>query len=109
MPEADADFTPDVFDDTYLNMELDIPRHGDWLDFTKVTKYLRYKDGLPIGRAHNDPILDKRIYEVEYKDGNKASLAANAIAKNIFSQVDGEGNWHVLFQEIIDIGTTVRK
>ena len=33
-------------------------------------------------------ILDTRFYEVEYLDGHKASLAANNIAENIFSQVD---------------------
>ena len=29
VPEADAYFTPDVFDDTYLSMELAIPRDRD--------------------------------------------------------------------------------
>ena len=68
MPEADANFTLDLFDDTYLNMELDIPIYGDEPDFSKVTKRLWDKDGLTIGRAHNNPILDTRMYEVDYKD-----------------------------------------
>jgi hypothetical protein len=102
VPEADDGFTPDVFDDTYLNMELAIPRDGDGPEFAKVTKRLRDKDGLPIGRANNNPILDTRMYEVEYPDGHKASLAANAIAENMFAQVDDEGNRHVLFEEIVD-------
>ena len=59
MPEADADFTPDFFEDTYLNMELAIPRDGDRPDFDKVTKSLRDKEGLPIGRSQNNSILDK--------------------------------------------------
>jgi hypothetical protein len=42
------------------------------------------------------------MYEVEFPDGHKASLAANAIAENMFAQVDDEGNRHVLFEEIID-------
>ena len=100
--EADDDFTPDVFDDTYLNMELAIPRDGDGPEFAKVTKRLRDKDGLPIGRSNKNPILDTRMYEVEYPDGHKASLAANAIAENMFAQVDNEGNRHVLFDEIVD-------
>ena len=29
-------------------------------------------------------------------------MAANAIAQNLFAQVDAEGNRHVLFDEIID-------
>ena len=49
MPDSDADFTPYVFDDTYLNMELVIPRDEDVPDFSKVTKFLSNKDGLPIG------------------------------------------------------------
>ena len=102
MPEANANFTPDVFDDTYLNLELVIPRYGDGPDFAKLTNCLRGKDGLPIGRSHNNPILDTRIYEVEYKDGHKSLLASNAILENMFSWVDREGNRYALFQEIVD-------
>ena len=102
VPEADDEFTPDMFDDTYLNMELAVPRDGDGPDFAKVTRRLRDKDGKPIGKANNNPILDTRMYEVEYTDGHKASLAANAIAENMFAQVDDEGNRHVLFDAITD-------
>ena len=42
------------------------------------------------------------MYEVEYPDGHKASLAANAIAENRFEQGDDEGNRHVLFDRITD-------
>jgi hypothetical protein len=97
IPEADKDFTPDVFDDTYLNMELAIPRDSDGPEYARVTKRLKDKDGKPIGMANNNPILDTRLYEVEYPDGYKASLAANAIAENMWAQVDDEGNRHVLF------------
>ena len=100
--EADQDFTPDSFDDTYLNMELALPRDGAEVQFGRVVKRLRDKDGIPIGTAHDNPILDTRIYEVEFQDGHKASMAANAIAENLFAQVDDEGNRHALFAEIID-------
>jgi hypothetical protein len=100
--EADKDFTPDVFDDAYLNMELTIPRDSDGPEFARVTKRLKDKDGLPIGRANNNPILDTRMYKVEYPDGHKASLTANGIAENMFAQADGKGKRHVLFEEIID-------
>ena len=42
------------------------------------------------------------MYEVEYADIHKASMAGNAIAQNIFAQVDEDGNRHVLFDEITD-------
>ena len=101
IPEADREFTPDAFDDTYLNMELALPRNGAEVEFAKVTKRLRDKNGLPIGTANDNPILDTRIYEVEFPDGHEASLAANIIAENLYAQVDIEGNRHVLFQEIV--------
>ena len=91
MPEADANFTPDVFDDIYLNIELAIPIDGDRPDFSKVTKCLRDKDELPIDRSHNNPILYTIMYAVEYKDGQKYFIVANEIAENVFAQVDGEG------------------
>ena len=102
LKEADQEFTPDAYDDTYLNMELALPRDGAEVQFGRVVKRLRDKDGLPIGTANDNPILDTRIYEVEFQDGHRASLAANAIAENLFAQIDDEGNRHVLFEEIVD-------
>jgi hypothetical protein len=98
--EAD-NFTPDVLDDTYLGMELALPRDGEGPEFAKVTKRLRDKDGLPIGTANDNPILDTRLYEVEYLDGYKASLAANAIAENLFAQIDKEGNRFITMESIM--------
>jgi hypothetical protein len=57
----DDEFIPYVFDDTYDNMELTIPRDEDGPEFAKVTKRSRDKDGLPIGKADNNPILDSRL------------------------------------------------
>ena len=41
------------------------------------------------------------MYEVEYTDGYKKSMTANAIASNLFSQVDQDGQRFVLFNAII--------
>ncbi len=100
--EADQDFTPDSFDDTYLNMELALPRVGAEVQFGRVVKQLRDKDGFPIGTAHDNQILDTRLNEVGFQDGHKTSMAANAFAENLFAEVDDEGNRHVLFAEIVD-------
>ena len=99
--EADDTFTPDVYD-TYLNMELAIPQ-GDSLEprLARVTKRLKDANGLPIGSANENPILDTRMYEIEYLDGERTSLAANNIAENLFAQIDDEGNRQVLMDEII--------
>ena len=100
LPEADVGFTPDVFDDSYLNMELTLPRAGGEVEIGRVVR--RDKNGLSIGTAHDNPILDTRIYKVEFSDGHRASLAANVIAENLFSQVDPEWLRHVMFSEILD-------
>ena len=77
-------------------------RGGDGPEFAKVKKRLRDANGIPIGVANDNPLLDTRIYEVEYLDGYKASLSANEIAQNLFAQVDEEGNRYVLFDSIVD-------
>ena len=83
-------------------MELDLLKDRGDTTFTCVTKRLKDVNGFPIGILQENPILDTRVYEVEYADGNKASMAANAIVVNLFAQVDVEGNHHALFDEIDD-------
>ena len=46
-------------------------------------------------------MLDSIVYEFEYLDENNALLAENCIDDNLFSQVDGEGDIFVLFDEIV--------
>ena len=45
---------------------------------------------MPIGKAHNNPLLDTRVYTVKYTDGHKAAMTANQITKNLFAQVDDD-------------------
>ena len=101
LKDADETFTPDVYD-TYLNMELAIPP-GDSLEprLARVTKLLKDANGLPIGLANENPILDTRMYKMEYLDKDRMSLAANNIAENLFAQIDDDGNRQVLMDEII--------
>ena len=101
IPEADDMFDPDSYD-TYLNMELALPGGDGEPKYAKVTKRLKDANGIPIGTSNDNPILDTRLYEVEYADGYKESMSANLIAQNLFAQVDEEGNRHVLFEEIVD-------
>jgi hypothetical protein len=99
MPEAD-DYTPEAYD-KWLEAEVLLPK-GDCYATGKVVKRKRDDDGLPIGKAHNNPILDTRIYEVEFQDGHVEEYAANVIAECLFSQVDEEGRQYLLLSEIVD-------
>ena len=58
-------------------MELAFDRGDDGPSFSKATKSFRDAKGLPIGTENDNPILDTRMYEVEYLDGLTTSMAAN--------------------------------
>ena len=79
LPEANDSFTPDLYG-CYLQMELAFNRGDDIPSFAKVTKRLRNAQGLPIGTANDNPILDTCMYEVEYLDEFTTIMAANSIA-----------------------------
>jgi hypothetical protein len=103
------EYTPEIADRQYVNMELALPRDdadADGPTFARVKRRKLDADGVPIGVAHTNPILDTRVFEVEFIDGHTASMTANAIAENLFSQIDEEGHRLQLIDEIIDYRKT---
>eukprot|EP00978_Attheya_sp_CCMP212_P022805 scaffold68594_cov30-Attheya_sp.AAC.1 len=68
----------------------------------KVIGRKRDKDGVAKGKANTNPILDTRTYQVRFPDGVEAEYAANAIAENMWTQCDPDGNQHVLLESIVD-------
>ena len=68
-----------------MNMELDLDRQGEGPEFARVTKRLKEKYGRPIGTASKNPILDSRMYKVDYNDGHKVAMTEKAIASNLFA------------------------
>ncbi len=99
MPEADA-YDAQMYGQ-YISAEVMIPK-GDTLIPARVIGRKTDRDGNPIGIGHSNPLIDTRIYEVQFPDGHMEEFAANTIAENIYSQVDEEGNQHLLMEEIID-------
>ena len=79
-----------------------MPRDGEDPALARVKKRLKDNEGRPIGRAHKNPILDTRMFEVEFQDGHTQAMSANAIAENLFAQVDADGHRMLLMEEIID-------
>jgi len=110
LPEADElvmrEHTPDAFDD-YINMELGLPRGDDGELVHAIVKRRKLDDnGNLIGIANNNPLMDSRLYEIEFLDGTMEAVSANVIAENILSQVVDEGHLQMLLDEIIDHLTT---
>jgi hypothetical protein len=104
--EANANFTLNVFDDTYLNKEIVIARGagGSKYDqYGRVTKLLpRDADGQPIGTANDNPLLDTREYLVQFLDGHIKAIVAILIAQHLNSQIDEENRQHIRLDDIID-------
>jgi hypothetical protein len=99
MPEAD-EWEPESFD-KYISAQVILPSQDGQLLGT-VTARKKDIHGNPIGVSHPNPILDTRIYEVNFPDGHTAEYSANVIAECLYSQVDAEGNRYAIFEETID-------
>jgi hypothetical protein len=98
----DDEPSPGIADEQLLMMELALPRHGEDPQLARVKRRKTDHNGAAIGIAHTNPILDTRVFEVEFLDGETAAMTANGIAENLFAQVDQDGHRLLLMDEIID-------
>jgi len=85
----------------YLTAQILLPQGGE-MTKAKVTGRNRDAEGLPMGRRNRNPLLDSRLYEVEFPDGSTDAFTANIIAENMFSQVDDEGLAYSILDEVVD-------
>jgi Reverse transcriptase (RNA-dependent DNA polymerase) len=92
--------TPDSHDQ-YIGAEVLLPT-GDRMLTGRVTGRKRDSEGNPIGTASTQPVLDTRVYTVEFPDGDIGEYAANVIAENMYAQCDIEGNQYLLLDAIVD-------
>ncbi len=77
-----AEVTPET-GDNYLSAELMLPK-GGVLVKGRVTARKRDRDGNPLGRANDNPILDTRSYILDFDDGDQTELTANKIAESLY-------------------------
>ena len=88
--------------DAYIGAQVVLPsRDGESIVLTKVINRKRDANGKVIGTANPNPILDTRVYQVEYPDGAVSEFSANIIAENILSQVDSDGFNYSFLSEIL--------
>jgi hypothetical protein len=55
-----------------------------------------------MGRSNPNPILDTRVYEVVFDDGDVTSLTANMIAQAMYAQCDSDGYQYMLLDQLVD-------
>ena len=58
--------------------------------------------GTLIGEYNPNPILDTRVFNVEYPDGRVEAFSTNIIAESLYSNVDEEGFDVGILDEIVD-------
>ena len=99
--------TPDIDDVTpeeaenYVGESVMLPIEGD-IRAGKVTRRARDRDGNLVGTSNQMPILDTRLYEVEFIDSRTAEFSANAITEHMYAQCDPDGNQYLLLDAITD-------
>ena len=92
--------TPITYD-TYIGAEVVLPK-GNAIVSGTVKSTVKDFEGQSIGKADKNPILDTRVYNVEFSDGATAELGANIIAECVYAQCDIEGNQYRLIDHIVD-------
>lgn len=88
--------------DKYIGAHVLLPNSDGIEVLCRVKGRKRNANGTPIGVANSNPILDTRIFEVEYPDGHFDSFSTNIIAESIYSNADDQGDSTGLLSEIVD-------
>ena len=100
IPEADE--VSDVNDfDELLGAEVLLPQDGEHMRSATVVKRVLDKNGRAKGTYSTNPMLNTRVYEVMFPDGELKKYSANVIAENMLSQVDSDGHQYNLLDEIV--------
>ena len=55
-----------------------------------------------MGRSHSNPILDTRMYQVEFAGGEVTETTANVIVESMYTQCNSEGNEYLLIDVLVD-------
>ena len=87
--------------DLYIETELNLTI-GYELQRAKVISRKRTLDGkMLVGKSHRNPILDLRIYKMQFEDVRIGEYIANIIAESIYSNTDEEGRSHSILDDTI--------
>ena len=92
--------------DKYIGMKVPLNRRGE-IQEGIVKRRKRTDDSNElVGTSNSNPLLDTRMYEVQFPDGSYESYSTNSLVENIYMQVDDHGRTEQLLQEIVDHRST---
>ena len=87
--------------DNYIGAKVVIPGKDAVPVLAEVKKRKRDPLGNAVGQPNVNPILDTRVYELEFPDGRVEEYGVNVIAESLMAQVDEEGWDYGLLDEIV--------
>jgi hypothetical protein len=102
LPLADQDATALDDLDNYIGANIVLPGNDGEEVLAVVKGRKRGINGELIGESNANPILDTRIFHVEFPDGHLEEYSTNKIAEALYSQIDEQGNSTGIFHEICD-------
>ena len=88
-------------DDWYIGVDVLLPHHGRLME-GRVASRKRTADGkMLLGKMNPNPILDTRIYNVEFLDGTVEEFTTNLISESLFDNTDEEGYSYNIMKGIV--------
>jgi hypothetical protein len=88
--------------DTMIGARIPLPHNNGDMQEAQVKNRKRNHDGTLVGTQNDNPLLDTRVYEVEFPDGSYAEYASNVLAENLYSQIDDDARSYSILSNIID-------
>ena len=100
-PDDTNDMLYSESEDWYLGAVVKLKNRGI-LEEGRIVSRKRTSDGkMLVGKSNPNPILDTRVYNVEFDDGNIEEYTTNLISEALFDQTDEEGYSFGLLKGII--------
>ena len=88
--------------DQYIGANVVLPGRDGVEVLAQIAGRKRDHNGKSIGTENSNPILDTRVYHVEFPDGHLEEYSTNKIAEALYSQLDEDGFNTGLIKEICD-------
>ena len=76
-------------EDNHAGMEIGMKCNADGtMECATVKRRMENDEGMPLGTANNDPLMDARTHQVECLDSTLEALSSSTISENILGQSD---------------------
>ena len=99
------DTNTDEINDQYLGIKVVSSRYDSTQEGT-VIRRKHYSDGTLFRTKNINPILNTRVYEVDFPNESIYDLTTNIIVGNVFDSISEDGDHHTYLDYIVEIRST---